>query len=128
MVFRKKLLTCLLTLPKFGFRKTPLPMSKSTPIKNYEEIFAAVEAGTLRRVVISPWHKGTDIKIVGDKRFIDDFEDWYNERWSRGVFHPYTNKISMDLYAQGEDLFFDISEKWDRRKLESYTWLVTPSS
>ena len=120
-----------------------------TEIKNYEGIFNAVKAGALRGVVISIWHKGTDINIDGDKGFVDYFEDWYNESWGRGVFHPYTNRICIELSTEGEELFFDISEIWDRRadgsaedkdkdededeneadeeKLKSYMWLVTPS-
>ena len=91
-----------------------------TEIENYEEIFDAVEAGNLSGVVISPWHKGIDITIRGDKGFRSYFVDWYIEMHSRGVFDPEHNKISIDLSTEGKKLFFDITEIWDRGADEFY--------
>ena len=91
-----------------------------TEIENYEEIFDAVEAGNLSGVVISPWHKGIDITIRGDKGFRSYFEDWYIEMHSRGIFDPEHNKISIDLSTEGKKLFFDITEIWDRGADEFY--------
>ena len=91
-----------------------------TEIENYEEIFDAVEAGNLSGVVISPWHKGIDITIRGDKGFRSYFVDWYIEMHSQGVFDPEHNKISIDLSTKGKKLFFDITEIWDRSADEFY--------
>ena len=91
-----------------------------TEIENYEEIFDAVEAGNLSGVVISPWHKGIDITIRGDKGFRSYFVDWYIEMHSRGVFDPEHNKISIDLSTKGKKLFFDITEIWDRSADQFY--------
>jgi len=91
-----------------------------TEIKNYEEIFNAVEAGNLSGVVISPWHKGIDITIRGVKGFRSDFLDWYIEMHSRGIFDPEHNEIRIDLSTKGKKLFFDITEIWDRSADEFY--------
>ena len=49
-------------------------------IENYEEIFDAVEEGTLSGVVIGSWYKGIDIEIDGDDEFRDFFVEFFHER------------------------------------------------